>query len=364
MAKKRKVALIISGGGVRGAYAVGVIKELLPRLWERGEEVDIYCGSSIGSLTTCYLASKKRQDINEVVEELEDIWLNLTMNNVLKEDWLSVIRFCTEMLGTPKMGFKSFCDSTPLRNLLNRYIDWDKLNRNVDRGDVKLVALSATSLLTGNPTVFYRENKKEYAGKKKTNTFVRFVRSKFSVQHVMASSSVPLVFPYEKIEDDYYADGGMVLNTPIHPLLCFDRDIKVIVISLHYPKRGALKPPKAPAPRLPIVLGKFLHFYLLSNTFLDVARLSRVNQMLVKMKKERLGDFKVIPYLYIHPSHDISKLAEKFLYKTRGLKDLKLTGYLSRLRSVPPPLLGELLTYIMFDKDYIRSVIKMGEHDA
>ncbi len=363
MAKKRKIALVLSGGGVRGAYATGVIKNLLPRLVDRGEEVDIFCGTSIGSINTTYLAINKKRDIREVVRELEELWLDMDVKNVFKEDWLSVFRFSLEMMATPTVRFKSFCNTTPFRNFIDKHFDSNRLNRNIDDGDIKLFMLSATSLLSGKPTIFYRKNKKTYPEVPPENTYVRFIKTRFSPKHLMASCAVPLVFPYEHINGDYYIDGSVLLNTPLHPILCFDRDIKVIVISLHFSRPNMQKYPKGPCPRVPVALGEFLHFCLISNTFLDIARLSRVNQMLIKMKKESFEKFKVIPYLYIQPSHDVGKLAEKFLGQSR-IGNLHLSSFLSLLRDVPKPLLGELLSYVLIDKDYIRSIVQMGERDA
>jgi NTE family protein len=364
MGKKKRIALIISGGGVRGVYAVGVVKNLLPRLWERGEQVDIYCGTSIGGLISCYLASHRHEDPVDQVEGLEDICANLDVKDIFKEDWVAILRFCMEMIGTPKAKFKSFCDTTPLRHFIDRTINWANINRNVDRGDIKLVMLIATSLLTGRPAVFYRENKKQYPKGPNVNTFVQFYKSKLSTKHGMASSSVPILFPFEEIDGDYYSDGGVSLNTPLHPLLCFDHNIKIVVVGLHTLRRQVKKPPRIPVPRLPIVFAKFMHFYLLSNTFLDVARLSRINHLLHETKRGSLDKFKIIPYLYVHPHGDIGKLAEKFWDKNKLFQTAHFKGFLSGLGDVPRPLLGDLLSYIMFNRDYIREIIRMGEQDA
>ncbi len=364
MAKKRQIALVLSGGGVRGAYAVGALKNLLPRLRDRGEGIDIYCGTSIGSINTSYLAINRKKDIQEAVGGLEDLWLNMDIKNIFKEDWLSMFRFSLEMISTPTVRFKSFCDTTPFRKLVSKHFDSNRLNKNIDNGDIKLFMLSATSLLTGQPTVFYRQNKETYPNAPDRNTYVRFIKTRFSPKHLIASCAVPLVFPYEHINGDYYIDGSVLLNTPLHPLLCFDRNIKVIVISLHHPRGSVQKFPKGPCPRIPAVLGEFLHFCLVSNTFLDVARLSRVNQMLVEMKRERFGKYRVIPYLYIHPSHDIGRYAERFLGDGRRLENIQISNYLSLLKEIPKPLLGELLSYLLFDKDYVHSIVQMGERDA
>ena len=107
-----------------------------------------------------------------------------------------------------------------------------------------------------------------------------------------------------------------------------------------------------------------MHFYLLSNNFLDVARLARINHILYSNKKKSHGKFKIIPYLYIHPSSDIGMLAEKYWNKNMLPLTARFNGFLSGLSRVPTPLLGELLSYIMFNKDYINAVIKMGEKDG
>jgi NTE family protein len=204
--EKLKRALILSGGGGRGAFQVGVWRYLQ----ERGWDPDLVCGTSVGAINAAALCSEMP------LEKLMHIWTTLGRGRVYRPAVLDGLRrFCG---GRP---FRSLADTTPLRRMLGRYLDVAAL-----RSGPREIYITAIDIVTSQLVLFDRET--------------------IGVDQVMASSAIPGLFPWQVIDGTPFWDGGMMANTPLFPAL--ERGVQEAVVVLLSPVGHApLVPPTTPA---------------------------------------------------------------------------------------------------------------------
>src|SRR5829696_8459221 len=157
-----KTALVLAGGGARGAYEAGALSVLLPELERRGERPTVYVGTSVGAVNAAILAATAHLAVEESVAVLLGIWAGLTKDQVIRpiarrQGPLTALRYVGELLSVPGVRMQSLLDPGPLRGNLERWIDWDRLAANIDDGSVDTLAVVATSARTGRAVVFIDE---------------------------------------------------------------------------------------------------------------------------------------------------------------------------------------------------------------
>ena len=153
------VAVVLPGGGARGAYEVGALSVLLPALEKRGERVSIWCGTSVGAINAAVLASLAHLPVEEQVEGALAIWKGLRKQDVIARmvgpgGARMALRLVGHALGVPGVGLASVLDPSPLVGSLDRWVDWQRLARNVRANEVEAVCVVATRLATGTPVGF------------------------------------------------------------------------------------------------------------------------------------------------------------------------------------------------------------------
>src|ERR1700730_9075909 len=153
------VAVVLPGGGARGAYEIGALSVLLPELDARGERVEIWCGTSVGAINATVLASRAHLPVKEQIESSATLWRELVKDDVIAPiagsgGARTLLRLVGHALGIPGVGLASLLDPSPLAGSLDRWIEWDTLAANVRRGFAEAVCVVATSLSTGDPVGF------------------------------------------------------------------------------------------------------------------------------------------------------------------------------------------------------------------
>src|SRR5271167_979199 len=252
-----RVALVLPGGGARGAYEVGALSVLLPALHARGERVSIFCGTSVGALNAALVASLAAEPVEAQVEGALQRWRTMRKGDVIApiigpRGLLTVARLVGEALEIPGLRLGSLLDPSPIRGNIERWIDWLALHRNVRSGLVDAVCVVATALSSGSSVGFLESRNR--APRTRAGDDIRYVRGTLTGEHVRASAAIPLLFPPVKVEQplsaaDHYVDGGTRLNSPIKPALSLGAD-RVIVVGFEPFGAHAKPAARTGAPRL------------------------------------------------------------------------------------------------------------------
>jgi NTE family protein len=358
---------MLGGGGARGAYQAGVLRGIARRF--PGLQFPILTGISAGAVNTIHLASRD-VSLTQATDELVALWLSLTPQRVYDVRTTplleNVIRWGARLLSGGARGrsepIRGMMDTEPLRRLLGRTLERDAddtlpgIARNIARGSLHAVALSATSYATGQSMTWVEGRDIELWQRPQR----RSESTRLTVEHVMASSALPMLFPAVRIGGEWFGDGGIRLTAPLSPALHLGAS-RILTIST---KRRLLRVPAQsrsssgyPAPAQ--VLGVLYNSVFLDLIDEDILRLRRVNRLLSNLSPEKRGGMRVVDILVIRPSRDLSTLARDLeprlprmlRYLTRGLGTRQTTN-------------PDFLSLILFQADYIRRLIELGEADA
>jgi NTE family protein len=396
------VAVVLPGGGARGAYEVGALSVLLPALEQRGERVAIWCGTSVGAINATALASLAHLPVSEQVSQTLALWRSMR-----KQDVISPIagpggvriltRLVKHALGIRGAALASLLDPSPLAGSLDQWIDWSQLQTNVRRGEVEAACVVATSLETGDPVAFVSAAN---GAPTHSDDTIRYVKARIQGEHVRASAAIPLLFPAVEVRTPraargHYIDGGTRLNSPIKPALNLGAD-KVIVVGLepfaaarsaaHQNGNGNTPHRRAPAanhvPGIADVAANMLDGLLVDQVAYDLRRLAAINTFFAEdavtgtsraARAYRVArghkPYRPISYALVAPRRrgDIGRLADAVFERRyggpRGLRDLDF-ALISRVLGGRSRSRGEFLSFLLFDEQFVSELVVMGRRDA
>ncbi len=363
LGKNSRTALLLGGGGARAAYQVGVLKaiaELLPE--EEKNPFPIICGTSAGSINTVALASNA-SCFRTGVAKIIAVWSNFELSHVFHADAKSLFKrilgwaWSNLGLGNRYTGPSSLLDNCPLRDLLNEHISFSKIDTSIANGDLHAYCLTACSYTSGESTTFY-DGHPSIGDWLRTHREGR--REKMSIDHLMASSAIPVVFPSVKIGEENFGDGSMRQISPISPALHLGAE-KVLIIGLRMEKKlRDLKQTDTKPPSLGQISGYVMDTLFLNSLYSDLERMDRMNRTLKSSPEEGNEDrLKVIEYRVVSPSKDIATLAMahyKDLPKAFRIA-LKFLG-MSKGNS------RRFISYLMFTSPFCQELIDLGYADA
>ena len=392
-----RVGLVMSGGGARGAYEAGVLRYLLddlPRRLGRPVRFDIVTGSSVGAIHACYVAGSIGQPA--AGQRLADLWRSLEVSGVYEFGTADLVFVPLRLLGIvgrqkhpPEPGIPErlagLLDTRPLERLVRERIPWADLRRNVDTGAIEAVAVTATEIGSGKSVVWV-DNREGVVRRWARDPFVIARPARLEPGHALASAAIPFVFPALKIDDGYYCDGGLRLNTPLAPALRLGADRLLIVGLQHHPtpeEEAKLAPQReASYNSLAFVGGKVLNALLLDHVDYDVDRLRLVNAILDTGTRTCGPDFlprinetiealrgtpyKVVQNLYLRPSRDLGVIATECLEHhevPEGLRQ-RLSHAVVRYAVHGVVAEADLLSYVLFDGCYAEHLLELGWADA
>jgi len=364
------LAIMLSGGGARAAYQVGFLRHLASRHPDFAP--GIVTGVSAGGIIATYLASRPGRFVDSV-DALSDIWRGLGIADVFRVDPSDLASRVTRwglrlisggVSGTPKS--RSMVDTAPLRALLVRRFDVASdgtligISRNLEKGAVRAVALTASSYTTGQSVTWVQSNDDQPAAFTWTRPHYQGIRCLLNIDHIMASSALPLFFPAVKVEGAWYGDGGIRLTAPLSPAIHLGAR-RIVAVSTRYARsdQEAGRPAVNGYPPPAQVAGVLLNAIFLDLLDADALRLQQINSLIARLPHEARGSLRHIDLLVLRPSEDLGRLANEFEADLpRGFRFL-VRGLGSReTRS------NDMLSLLMFQQDYIARLIDLGEADA
>jgi NTE family protein len=360
---KRRTALVLSGGGARGAYQAGVLRGLL-EIGVAGDPVspfDVFVGSSAGSLNAGMLAAYA-DEFSAGVGRLLDVWSTITAQDVFRTDVRSLGRIGVRWAWDLSFGGamrsvqpKSLLDTAPLRQLLKR-IPLARVEANVKSGALYALAVAATDLYTSNGYLFVQGHSAIRPWKRSR---WRIEKARIGIDHLMASSAIPVFFPSVQLDGRHFGDGCIRNSAPLSPAINLGAD-RIIAIGVQGPGvPEAPKPKKQPPPTIAQIAGVLLDAVMLDAIETDVEHSNRVNRSLLSCQtRDPSNPFRLIDVLWLSPSQDFGSIAAELSdhvppvvrYLMRGLgTDESIT---------------ELLSYLLFDPAFTGRLIELGRKDA
>jgi NTE family protein len=354
-------ALVLSGGGARGAYQVGVLKALGDTLPEGAQPFRIVTGVSVGALNAVMIAAA-RGSFRERIAVLEGVWRELHCNNVFKTDGGEIRRQVRSWVGAAAFGWAgaspppSILDNEPLHRLLDSHVDFGAVNGAIANGDLDALAITASSYESGQAVTFFAADREIEPWTRARRIGVRTV---IGAEHVLASSALPLVFPAVRVSDHYYGDGALRENAPLSAAIHLGCD-RILTIGARDGTPDALDAQGAAYPSVGILAGQALDILFNDDTDADIERLRRINHTLGLMRPDARAETNLRPIglRNINPSEDIRGIAGRHVEELPGSVRMlmRMIGALKAPWVLP--------SYLMFEPGYIDALLDLGYRDG
>jgi NTE family protein len=363
------VALVMSGGGARGAYEMGVLSVLLPVLEERGERPRIVVGTSVGAFNAAFVAGHAHEPLDQAIAHGEQIWANLHWRDVVAplvgvRGLARSLRYLGRLLWVKQPRIDAILYPDPLAGTLARLVSFEQLRRNIEDGLVATAAVTTTSAHTSRTVVFHAGGPKPERDRIRG---IEYVDTPLTDEQVRASGAIPGLFPAVHVAEPagaagWYFDGGTRLNTPIKPALEFGAD-RVVVIGLNSVAPG---PDEIAGEERPDVFEG-------AAQILQALLIDRLEQDVRELAEENLpGEGgRRIPYIFVTPRerHGVGEVASS-IWRERysGLRGFLRDRDLSTLGRFTAAgngaVHGELMSFLFFAPEFTSALMEMGRADA
>jgi NTE family protein len=359
------LAVVLTGGGARGAYQVGVLRYLARRYPELS--IPVVTGVSAGAINAAMLA-QHHGTLPQAVEEMAALWKELTPERVFRVDMPALLgRIGQWGLQLASAGIidarpRGLVDTDPLGEMLTEALKpvegkLTGIDYNLHRGTLRAIALGTTSYTTGQTVIWVQGGD----AKSWERPERRSVHTALGVEHVMASAALPFLFPAVQIGEHWYGDGGVRSTAPIAPALHLGAHKILTISTSHRPAsfEEADLPEVVGYPPPAQVLGVLYDAVFLDAVDQDVSRMQRINQLLSRIPRKKRDGLRIVDLLVIRPSRDLAALAAGLEPRLPRAFQM-LTRWIGTGETERP----EVLSMIMFQADYAAELIELGEADA
>ncbi len=363
--RNNKLALILTGGGARGAYQAGVVKALTEISAKMGlaQPFDIITGVSAGAINAAYLAAQAHQ-LEEGAIRLVKLWENVKFDQVFQSDMASMsnigFKFIVDILTGPMSGShmaRSLLNTKPLRKLIEQNVDFDQIQKNIDNNRLDAVSLTATDYTSSNSISFIQ-------GKEPLQLWDRQLRKSeralLRVEHVMASSAIPLFFPPIDVDGRHFGDGCLRNQAPLSPAIHLGANRLVVIGVRKQPPTSEIAATSTTRPSVGRVISVLMNAILLDGVDWDIERIARVNKTLalVPIEKREQLSLKPIDFLWLSPSEDIGKMAQGETWRLPRVIRFLIKGL------GPANQASGLISYLLFDPGFCTRLTEMGYKDT
>jgi NTE family protein len=386
-AEKPLTALVLSGGGARAAYQVGVLRALVAlrreKLSPRQRLVNpfgVICGTSAGAINAAALAAHADR-FEGAVEVLAKVWSQFSVDQVYRADALGLVRTGARWLTMLSLGWllarwkrvrpRSLLDNAPLAELLERLVPLQRVPLMLAEGHLHALSVTASSYTSGEHFTFFQT-----AGP--VDLWEREQRvaapTTITQAHLLASAAIPFVFPAARIEHEgragWYGDGSMRQSAPLSPAIHLGAQRLLIIGAGRMQEPRAAPPPESGYPSLAQVAGHALANIFLDALQVDIERLRRINRTLALLPESALADTPLRPIeaLVIAPSQRIDEIAGRHVQSLPASMRTMLQGLGA---GADPDGLGPqraggaaLTSYLLFEAPFTRELMALGEADT
>lgn len=359
-ASGRNIGLVLPGGGARGAYQAGVLLAISEMLPARACPFSIIMGTSVGSINAVALAAQVR-NFKRGAARIARLWASLETAQIYRTDpyanLLSGARWLLSLTPLGALGLPhppSILDNAPLRHLIDRRVDFARIDKNIRDGVLRAVGVTAASYSQGRAVTFVQ-------GADEVGAWTRARRSgvpaRLRPEHIMASVALPLVFPAQKVGDHYFGDGSLRIGAPLSPAIHCGAE-KILVVGVQSPAR--LDTPVTAAPSPGQLAGYLIDILFMDNTAADIELAERLDQAidLIPVEKRAGIALRDLDVHVIEPSQDLREIAKLHMHRMPWavrllLKRLGLWSADARL-----------LSYLLFEGAYCKALVDLGYQDA